>query len=324
MLKDHANRVKKIDRFCLENVWEEIPTNANKNDLSFSKLHAQRAITNIYRSIFSSSLIVSSIFITLFLISIFFVFFKNINSKLSSYINSQSVSVYLEDSITEAKKTNILNRISSRSDVVSLEFWSKGEALNRFKKTQNNTLSYISKLDNPLPASFEIKLNTNSFISNIKQDLKSISGITEVNYQASYYQKLANILYTIKKIGLGFIILISAVTVAIILVTIKLALYNRMDELLILKLVGAKDSYVKTPFLMEGALLGFIAGIISIFALKIVDNAIIPSFQGTSIGEYLLSDYSTLSITEFFLILIIGTFLGLSGSYLATKNSIPN
>lgn len=324
MLKAQAKRIKSQERFCLDEVWCDIPIQGSQEVALNLKLLFSRACNNLFRNLFSSLLCIVSILVVVFMFSCFLITSKNIEHKIGTIVESKKISLYLEDDISKNKIDQLISKVSLRDDVVKVEFWSKDKALEKFKKSNNNDLDYISKFSNPLPASLEINLKTEVADDSLPKLFKKYPGVVDVGYQGEYYTQLNRMFGYFKKYSLILILFISIVTISVILLTIRLTLYGRMDEVTILKLIGATDTYIKLPFIIEGALLGLVSGILNIILILFIENSAIPAFNKTNAGYFLFSNFQGLSIFELLLLTIGGVIIGVLGTFLAVNKNIPD
>lgn len=324
MLKEQANRIKSQERFCLDEVWCDIPVKGSqKITINFKALFL-RACSNLFRNLFSSVLCIISILVVIFMFSCFLVTSKNIEYKIGNIVESKNISLYLKDDLSQNEIDELIEEVSKRDDVVKVDFWSKDKALAKFNTGKNNDLGYISKFSNPLPASLEVNLKTNITDDSIPNIFMKYQGVTDVGYQGEYYSQINKIFEYFKKYSFVLILFISLVTISVILLTIRLTLYNRKDEITILKLIGATDTYIKLPFIIEGALLGLISGLLNLALILFIEKSAIPAFNKTDAGYFLFSNFQNLSIFQLTILTLVGVLMGVIGTFLAVNKNIPD
>lgn len=219
----------------------------------------------VFFSLFSLSL-------TLMLFGFFLLFYHNVQRILVSMQEDVQLSIYLSDSAQEEAVRSIKAELSEEKGVLSFRYISKEEALNLFKR-EFQDMALIKNLEgNPLPASFEVKV-TGTYqeprkLAEMVDRFRALPGVEEVQYGSEWIQSLHALLKLLKMIGVGIGGLLSVTVIAIIANTVRLHMYNRKEEIDIMKLLGATDSFIKTPFFLEGALIGILSGCGSVLMLS--------------------------------------------------------
>jgi cell division transport system permease protein len=207
-------------------------------------------------------------------LSTFLIIFLNLQTCLDKWNNQIQVTAYLADKITPEELILIKQKTRSFHEVKKLSFISKEEALSFFKDTfpgQKQVLEGLKK--NPLPASINIQLkdgyHSPDKVRNFALQVKNIPGVDEVEYGQSWIEGYASFLNFIKLTTLTLGVVILLATVFIISNTIKLTVYARKEEIEIMRLVGATNLFIKTPFFIEGILQGFLGAFTALVTLHI-------------------------------------------------------
>ncbi|MFH1350097.1 MAG: permease-like cell division protein FtsX [Pseudomonadota bacterium] len=278
------------------------------------------AFLNILDNRFIHLISVGTISISLLLFGSFMLFSINLNTWVAEWGKSLSMSVYLKEGIDLNTKERIESRLTRLPGAVIKGFISKEEAMVHLTAALGSQASLLDGLErNPLPASFEIVFND---VSNhktdprkIKESLESMEGVEEVQYSEQWVERLEGILYIIELAGLAVGGLLCLAVLFITTNTIKLNIYSRRDEIEIFKLVGATDWFVKTPFIIEGAVQGMIGGLLSLLILYVL-------YSVFSLEQIHLFGLSVLEIVflpgKYAIFLIfLGLFLGLLGGFIA-------
>ena len=186
------------------------------------------------------------------------------------------ISVYFQPNISEDDISKVRQSLESLKEIKSIQYISRNEALALFQERHKNdeTISKaINVLEsNPLSASLNIKANDPrdypviaSYLNN--ESLKNL--IDQVNYSQNQLviNRLANILETGGRIGLGLTVVLSLVAIFVTLNTIILAIYSTKDEISVMRLVGASNKFIRGPYIIQGALYGVSAAILSIILM---------------------------------------------------------
>ena len=230
------------------------------------------------------------------------------------------MSVYLEDGLDNNSIKNIETTLAGIERAEIKEFISKERAMEILKSSLGNQAGLLDGLSkNPLPSSFEIifKEVKNNKIQPKKMamSLEDIPGVTEVQYSEQWVERFEVALNVLKIIGLIVGGLLCIAVLFITTNTIKLTIYSRRDEVEIYKLVGATDWFVKIPFLIEGTVQGVVGALSAVLILFLCYWAI--SFNTIRLFEFPVFNMAFLSKEYIFFIILIGTFLGFVGGFIA-------
>jgi cell division transport system permease protein len=258
--------------------------------------------------------------LSLLVLSIFLMAFLNLEGYLNRWKEQIQISVYLADTNSPEENSQIQKKISLFPQVKKLNFLSKEEALDFFKKNFPDQKSALESLqDNPLPASIDIQIKeeyrTPEEIKKFVSQLKKISGITGIEYGEAWLEGYSNFLNLIKSVGSGVGIVIILATIFIISNTIKLTLFARKEEIAIMRVVGATDFFIKIPFYLEGLFQGMIGALVAIALLYFSSQLFI---KWLSQSPYMtLKSFSIAFLPFPWIILVIlgGMATGLLGSF---------
>ena len=257
---------------------------------------------------------------SLLILGAFLLLFGNLNNWLQRCGTALSMSIYLEDGISEYGREKVDSFIRGLPGAEIKRFISKEEALKDLRAALVDDAELLNSLQrNPLPASYEIIFESKGTHGvnpeKIKEELDKLDCVEEVQYSEEWLKKLEGFLDIVRLIG--FIIggLLCLCVVFIVTNTIKLTLYSRKDEIEILKLVGATDWFVKSPLLLEGMIQGTIGGILAVLAL-FLGYLILPTKDISLLGLAPL-DFVFLPAGYLILILVLSTVLGVIGSFIA-------
>ncbi len=254
--------------------------------------------------------------IALILLGVFGIVRYNAGRLVDSIRNRVDLDVFLDEPIRATALDSLKMKILAIRGIESARYISKEEAVKRFQtefgEDIRNVLSY-----NPLPASFKIQFareyRTAAHVDTISQTLKAIPGISDVIYQKSlldFLDKRARIVYLVT-LSLGIIIALSALF--LVANTIRLAIYSKRNIIETMKLVGATPGFIRTPFLIEGIIQGFIGGVLAAAFLY----AVITLAQGQLSSEF--SDMLIVDPALYGLLILAGIVLGLFGSLVSIR-----
>jgi len=255
------------------------------------------------------------IVLALFIISVFSLAIIVSNKASTSLKEKVDLTVYLKDADTDEQISALEEIIRSRPEVKSIKFLSKDDALENWRQSHSDNsdiANAISETDNPLPRSFEIKTSDPEeieIVANFLDNQDYAALIQDISYKKTkdIIDRLVRITGFVRTIGLSLSLIFILVSVLIVYNTLRLTIYSRSDEIEIMKLVGASDSYVRLPFMIEGMTYGFLGAIISSVVFYTVSQVSLPSAE-----SYLGISGLTASLSDsLWLIIIIQFVIGL-------------
>lgn len=245
------------------------------------------------------------------------------------------VSVYLQDSVSgdEQKRDALIDQVAAIDNVKSVDFISKDDALERYKdqnKDKLDLLLAISQTDNPLPASLLIKPKNPDNLDTIRQflerpDIKAMQA-EETSYSGDRKEaidKIGTATTFIRRAGVVGVIVFALISVLIIFNTIRMAIFNRRDELTIMRLLGASTWYIRGPFVVESIFYGIVSAIVSVLLCSIVFSIQTNAFNASTLGLLDIQYASDFFAAHFWAILaiqlMIGILIGAVSSIIATR-----
>lgn len=174
------------------------------------------------------------------------------------------VIIYIQDGVEPKDVNNLIKEIGEDERVKDLKYTSKTAALEEFKESFGDKSYILDTIDkNTLPASLTISLKDLAFAKEFAEDYKDYSGIERVDYHYDLISKMMIFERGIKYVGFAIVLVLLFVSVLIIHNTIKITVANRRREINIMKYIGATDSYIRGPFLIEGIIFGIVGAIIA-------------------------------------------------------------
>ena len=281
-----------------------------------------RSIRDAFKSVirnFSLSLAsISCITITLIIVAIAIIASFNVNNFTDLIERDLTIVAFVENDTTDFELTEIKKEISSLSNIQEIKFFSKEEVGEQIKQESDVfkvVLDEFEEGESPLKDTYQIKVKNIEEIKTTAEDIKNIENIAVVRYGEGMVEKLVSAFDSIKKVTYGIVIALIVVTVFLIVNTIKLTISARKREISIMRLVGASNFTIKTPFIIEGMILGVLGSIVPVIFTTYGYLAFYKHFDG-----YLYSELIRLIKPEPFIystsliIIIIGILVGMIGS----------
>jgi cell division transport system permease protein len=192
------------------------------------------------------------------------------------------VDVYVSDSATEKETAELRETIARTANVRSVEFISKGEALERAERKNPKAFREGAELlgSNPLPASVRVTPEDPERIDEIVAALAPngrprLAAIDEVRNREEETDKILSATGLVKALTAGLAALLALASVALIANTIRLSIFARRREVEVMKLVGATNWFIRWPFVIEGVIVGFLGGVLAVLLLTIAKETFI-------------------------------------------------
>jgi cell division transport system permease protein len=217
--------------------------------------------------------------------------FSNTIAQITSKID---ISVYLSDSDTTAQTDTLLAELKSLPNVKSVQYQSKAQVLANYEAQNANNqqlVTAVQETDNPLPATILIRPINLNYIQGIKSFLTKPSIATLQSNAPSYsgdretaINKITRATDVLREIGVVTVAVFAVISALIIFNTIQMAIFNRRDELQIMRLLGASTWYIRGPFIVESTIYGIMS---AIFSVAIINAGFIASsnaLQASSLG----------------------------------------
>ena len=290
-------------------------------------------LTNFARNAWLGVAAMAVMVITLTIILFSIIANATFSNTIQQFTDKIDVSVYLKDSVSVSSRDKLITQIKNLDNVRDVTFISKDQALAAYKKQNENDASLqqaISQTDNPLPATIQIKPRDPNKIESIKQFLEK-KEITVLQSDKTSYSgdrkdaidKITSATSFFKKAGIAGIIIFAFISMLIIFNTIQMAIFNRRDELTIMRLLGASTNFIRGPFIVESILYGVVSGILSIVIIHTIFTVSARAFEASSLGILDIKYSSNYFTSRFFMFLGlqlgVGILIGAISSIIATR-----
>ena len=286
----------------------------------------RQGFRNIFRNKLFTLASIATISACLFLFGLFYAIVTNFQHIVRTAEQGVSVTVFFDEGLEDARIQAIGEMIAKRPEVSNVNFVSAEEAWESFKT------EYLGEYqdgftENPLEdsAHYEIYLSDVSMQSALVTYLESIVGVRMVNRSELVATTLTGVNALIAYVSIGIIVILLAVSVFLISNTVTIGISVRKEEINIMKYIGATDFFVRSPFVIEGMLIGLIGAAIPLGLIYFLYNIVM---------EYILERFSMLSrllsfltVEEVFNVLLpvslgIGVGIGFLGSIITVRKHL--
>lgn len=244
----------------------------------------------------------------------------NIDYLIEQMETKFGITAYIQEGLTDTEIESLKNQVERMSNVADVIYISKEEALKNFSVDNGDeSLFEMFKEDNPLPASLEITTVDIKDQAQLIARLDDLEGIDETIYFQNETKTFINIRNTVNYVCYGILTCLIIVGLLLMSNTIKLTVYIRKREINIMKYVGATDSFIQVPFLIEGILVGFIGALVSILTITFTYDWIREKAANVSgvLGGLSLVPTADIMYSLIPMYLALGIGIGLVGSMFA-------
>ena len=249
--------------------------------------------------------------------------FLNINSLVERIEDENVIMVYINDNTTEAQINEMGSKIEAMSNVDKIEFVAKEDAwaeqLATMEEAQAKFFTEVST-DIPLPDAFKVTVKDLAQFKTTVAEIKALDNIDTVRENTDLAKKLDTISHGISIIAIIIISVLFIISLFIISNTIKLTVYSRRLEISIMKSVGATNSFVRLPFVVEGMILGIVSGAVSLGVVwgiyELAINQFSELFSSIGVTPLAFVDYALVMLGVF---LAIGIVSGVGGSLITMR-----
>ncbi len=281
---------------------------------------AGQSLVRLLRQPFASLMIVLVIAVTLALPAALNLIVKNAAAVSGSWDNALDFSVFLSRDVSLADAQKLAQLIGQRADVGNVALISAEQALAEFKQQSGFGDAMDQLSQNPLPHTLVVRpsaANTTQSMVLLREELANLPETDLVQVDTEWVQRFHAILDIIREAILIGSVLLGTAIIVIIGNTIRLDIQNRREEIEVTKLIGASNAFVRRPFLWTGFWYGLLGGLLAIALVQYGVYLLQPPIARLA-GLYQSGvDVLTFELREIGIIIGIGVFLGLVGSWFA-------
>jgi len=305
----------------------------------------KQGVKNIWRNKMFSLASIATMSACIFLFGLFFSILVNFQYIIKSAEEGVAITVFFNDDATEEQKKEIGEQLESRDDVSEVKYVSADDAWAEFQKEyfgDNPELAEGFKDDNPLAGSdnYEVYMKTvkgdnkdliakSKSLSATQQDLvkfaQSLDGVRQVNKSDVVANTLSSVNMLVAYVSIAIIAILLGVSVFLISNTVTTGITVRKEEIAIMKYIGAKDFVVRSPFVIEGLIIGLFGAVIPLTLLYFLyDKAVVYIMEKFSILKNIITFLPVGNVYIYLLPigLVMGIGIGFLGSYFTVRKHL--
>lgn len=305
----------------------------------------KQGVKNIWRNKMFSLASIATMSACIFLFGLFFSILVNFQYIIKSAEEGVAITVFFNDDATEEQKKEIGEQLESRDDVSEVKYVSADDAWAEFQKEyfgDNPELAEGFKDDNPLAGSdnYEVYMKTvkgdnkdliakSKSLSATQQDLvkfaQSLDGVRQVNKSDVVAKTLSSVNMLVAYVSIAIIAILLGVSIFLISNTVTTGITVRKEEIAIMKYIGAKDFVVRSPFVIEGLIIGLFGAVIPLALLYFLyDKAVVYIMEKFSILKNIITFLPVGNVYIYLLPigLVMGIGIGFLGSYFTVRKHL--
>lgn len=284
------------------------------------------AFKSVIRNFSLSLASITCITITLIIIAAALLLSNNVKNFTNEIEKDVTIVAFLDSDVKDDVRENFETAIKKNLNIETFDYKSKTEVKNEMAKENKTFSSVLSEWDdasNPLKDTYTIKVRDVKDIGKTAKEIEKMDGVSSVQYGEGLVEKLVGVFDAIEKITYVAALALIIVTIFLIINTIKLTIFSRKREIGIMRLVGASNSRIKLPFVIEGIILGMIGSIIPILVVVFGYTALYDYFGGVLFSPVIkLVSPTPFVVNTSLIILVIGMVVGMVGSARAVRRYI--
>ena len=285
--------------------------------------HLRESVKSLGRNSWMTFASISAVTVTLLLVGVFAVIMMNLNKVATDLENDVEIRVLIDimedDEQTAKAEAELIAQIENLPEVEEVVYSAKEQELDNLIKDFGDELSLFEQ-NNPLHNVLYVKATNPQQTANVAKQIEKLDHINDVLYGEGKVEKLFSFLNISRNIGLVLILGLLFTAMFLISNTIRITIIARKDEIEIMKLVGATNSFVRVPFVLEGMWIGLLGSIIPITAVSVIYynlyNTLAPRIQGNLLE---LLEVTPLLYQVSALLVGIGLLIGIWGSFMSVR-----
>ncbi|GGN67098.1 cell division protein FtsX [Actinoplanes lobatus] len=231
-------------------------------------------LVGLWRNVTMTIAMIITMSVSLTMLGASVLLYMQVDQMKEYYYGNIEVSIFLTDDVTEPQKLAIDEAIDSSSLVISKTYESKEDALKRFQKLWADTPDFVNAVgSNSLPESYRVKLSNPEKYAEFAKAVEGKPGIRQIIDQRELLDKVFKVFNSIQVMALVVAGFMAVAALLLVGNTIQVAAYSKRREVAVMKLVGASNWFIQSPFVLEAVvagLIGSLLGFVALFVSKII------------------------------------------------------
>lgn len=293
-------------------MWWEVPAKMN----NFSYLLKQ-GLSSVWKNRLMSFASLCILTVSLLLVGLSAFIMLDCGIILDNVSDKNEISVYMED---DADINHIKDVLDSNSLVTAIRYISPEEGLETMKEQYKEQTELFDSLPyNPVPPTYMVTINDLDKIDMAVSQFQAIQGVYKVNAPMDFAGFIEDIRNTFTIIGIALMVSLGAVSIIIIANTTRLSVFARRKEIAIMRIVGATNIFIRTPFFIEGMSIGLVSGLVSWILTKFIYEGVFTLFSEnlgmwSALGMDNVINFSDVAVLTLLIYCGAGALLGAIGT----------
>lgn len=284
------------------------------------------SVKGVVRNFSLSLASISCITITLIVVSIAMILTYNVNNFATNVEQDVTIVAFLNVDITPEQTDDVLEKILKINGIESYSYQSKMQIAKEMMAESpvfKNIMSDWTEKTSPLQPTYQVKVKNIEKIGSIAKKIENIDNVETVKYGEGMVEQLVSAFDVVRKISIAIVIALIIVTAFLITNTIKITIFSRKNEIDIMRLVGASNTNIKIPFILEGLVLGVLGSIIPIILTIYGYDALYRKFDGRLFSPFIkLLEPVPFIFKITAVLIVIGIAVGMFGSWRAVRKHL--
>ena len=251
----------------------------------------------------------------LIIVGSFSILAYNLDVMVNDLNQTSEILVYIDSDLSDAEARSIGTKINALSHVLQATFISREEALESFVKDHNGDSAFNGVQASDLRDRYEVTLADTTLLDQTDAQLQQIPGVAKTNAAYELAQGFTTIQQVLHIVSIAMIAVLLVISLLIISNTVKLAMYDRRDEIFIMKMVGATNGFIRLPFIVEGFTLGMIGAVLAFGLEWVAYDALVQKISHVdALKLFTFVPFENLLVPMLIVFGAAGLFVGIVGS----------
>ena len=256
----------------------------------------------------------------LIIVGSFSILAYNLDVMVNDLNQTSEILVYIDSDLSDAEARSIGTKINALSNVLQATFISREEALESFVKDHNGDSAFNGVQASDLRHRYEVTLEDNTLMDQTDAQLQQIPGVAKTNAAYELAQGFTTIQQVLHIVSIAMIAVLLVISLLIISNTVKLAMYDRRDEIFIMKMVGATNGFIRLPFIVEGFTLGMIGAVLAFGLEWVAYDALVQKISHVdALKLFNFVPFENLLVPMLIVFGAAGLFVGVVGSWTSIR-----
>jgi cell division transport system permease protein len=295
-------------------------------NLSKIRYSVSQAKKNVVRNGLMSVASLFTITCCLLILGLFTIITVNVNSYTEQIKDQCEFQLFMNIGTSDERITQIGDEILLNPNVKEISIYTREEmydyAMNDIFDGKEELIGTYNEEENPFKDSYKIVLYDITKSDQTATELTNIADVDHVEDKQDIANIVTSISSAVQKVSIAIMLILFIISLVIISNTVRLTVFNRRKEINIMKYIGATDRFIRTPFIIEGILIGFCGAIIAFGLVSWAYIALFKNFSASSFAVMELIPYSSIALLLGGLFVIFGCFIGIIGSAISMRKHL--